>query len=77
MELLPAVLPPELDGLGERVREDRTDLRLACSVRVDGELRRRILLALLEAGREALDDPRARNLRVRGRNDDRDATNLA
>jgi hypothetical protein len=77
MERPPAVLPSGLDGLGERLREDRTDLRLARCVRVDGDLRRRAFLALLEAGREALDDPRARNLRVRGRDDDRDATNLA
>jgi hypothetical protein len=77
MELLPAVLPSGLDGLSQRLRERGADLRLARGVRVDGELRRRTLVALLEAGREARDDPRPCDLGRDGRNEDRDATNLA
>jgi hypothetical protein len=80
MELLPAVLPSGLDGLGQRLRERGANLCLARGIRVDGELRRRTLVALLEAVREARDGPGPCDLGSdgrNGRNEDRDATNLA
>jgi hypothetical protein len=40
VESLPPVLPPGLDALGQRERKRGVDLRLACGVRVYGELQR-------------------------------------
>ena len=67
VELLPAVLPPGRDRLGDARRENaRADVRLArqrpCTRRARCDPSRS---TLLEAGREALEQPRARDLEPR------------
>ena len=77
MELLPAILPAGLHGLGRHVRERRSDGGLTRVVGEDSELRRTAEVTLLEPVRETVEQPRRRYFHLAVRHPQRDAADPA
>ena len=76
MKLLPAILPTFRHRLGAHAGEHAAELSFVAALRVHDELGAAALDALLEA-RRALEEPRARDLEIVGRDGERDALEVA
>ncbi|HYI75333.1 MAG TPA: hypothetical protein VEW90_08675 [Gaiellaceae bacterium] len=77
MELLPAILPPRVDGLRRSDRIGPAQLGFARIVRVDRELDPVVCRALLEAAWELLEQRRRDDLGLLAGDTDRNAAKLA